>query len=330
MSRTYDDQVLYDQLARFTGGEEVRSRNGKYECHISCPACGHSSRKGYEHFSFSRYGYRCFSCGYSGYLPSLAQKLGFKPDSTAPRRERKNDDWKPAPPRRWQADPMAWVDRYTSAFDTVTHWQKYKPFSLDSILRWRLGIGVLPSCACQHRRLIYPVIVDGRVVALRGRRLNCDCQKWKQAAGSDVVLFNEQAVTPGCVVVIVESPVDVMLCSQYALPTSLPVIPVAGTAGAGTFKDEWIERLAVKKPAAFLVWLDNDLAGTPSADIYPQLVTEWRAKHPDAKNLPIANGPALAERLATTRIPTKCHQWPRGTPAKVDLSWLLAQRKQAA
>jgi hypothetical protein len=45
----------------------------------------------------------------------------------------------------------------------------YKPLSLDSILRWKLGVGILPSSRCEKRRLILPVFDGGRLVAFHGR-----------------------------------------------------------------------------------------------------------------------------------------------------------------
>jgi hypothetical protein len=325
---TYDNPELYERLVTWTHGEEVRY-GIRTECYITCPSCKHASSKKSPHFSFSRRGGKCFSCGYKARLESLAAKLGYRPDSTyQPRDDRPKRVFEPAPPRNWQKNPNAWVDRFTSAHDVMPQWQQYRPLlTLESIARWRLGVGVLPSCACKHKRLIYPVMVAGQVVALRGRSIACDCQKWAQSAGSQVVLFNEEAVTPGCVVAVVESPVDVMIWEQHPMPTRLPFIPVAGTAGAGTWKAEWTERLAAKRPAAFLVWLDNDLAGTPNEWTYRQLMAEWHAKHPTATTPPQQNGPKIATLLAATRIYTQCYQWPKGTPPKADYGWLLSQRK---
>jgi hypothetical protein len=75
----------------------------------------------------------------------------------------------PQEPRQWQQRPEYYLSGYTGALDRVTRWVAYKPLTLDSIMRWKLGVGMFPASRSEHRRLILPVFAEGRIVAFHGR-----------------------------------------------------------------------------------------------------------------------------------------------------------------
>lgn len=138
----------------------------KGRVHLVCPNCGKEPKQGQVHCSFSDKGFYCFPCGTGGSLQRLAELLQVQPDGFAPAVQRHTE---PRKPKQWQRDPERYVDDYCAALDRVTHWSAYKPLTLESIARFRLGVGKLPASRCEHRRLILPVYAAGQVVALHGR-----------------------------------------------------------------------------------------------------------------------------------------------------------------
>ena len=292
--------------------------HGNGEVWTSCPSCGKDQGRKATHFSFSLRGWKCFSCGYSGRnLQKLADQYGTVPVLSPPLPERLPE---PRKPRHWQLDPHRFIDGYCAALDRVGRWQAYRPpLTLETIGHRRLGVGVLPASACQHRRLIYPVQMAGQIVALRGRALTCDCPKWLSAGGSQTVLYGLEQVTHGSRVIICESPCDAMLAMQM----EPEIVTIAGTAGAGTWKADWTAELVRRQPRDILVWLDNDLAGSPNAATYRALLRAWIQAHPTAPRRPEPAGPRIANDLNRAGLHATLYQWPDATPPKADLGWML-------
>lgn len=305
---------LFAGLCQAVGGHPDR----RGHVHITCPECGKEVKRGQTHCSFSARGVHCFVCGYSASLQKLAEALGARPLQPArihqPRQE-------PPKPRQWQQAPERYLQAFLEALDRVEAWQRYKPLTLESISRWQLGVGVLPSSQCSHRRLIYPLLEAGRIVGFRGRAIRCDCPKWLTAGGSLTMLWGLELVTSGCDILVVENPVDAMLAMQVE-PTA---VAVGSTAGAATWRDEWTAGLVERRPRRVLVWLDHDLAGNGSRYHHAELVAAWRVRNPTAKRLPCANGPKICNRLLAAGLRASLYQWPAGTPPKADLGSLLTQ-----
>lgn len=282
----------------------------KGEVWIDCPRCG----KDRKHFSFSaEHGAHCFSCDYSGSLAQVAELLSIAPDDRARPARRAVQ---PQAPRSWQQRPDYYLDRYCGALDRVTCWQAYKPLSLDSIARYRLGVGVLPSSRCTHRRLILPIFDGGHVVAFHGRAyVEGDTEaKWLTAGGgSKQVLFNADRLQPGATVAIVENFIDAILAMQ----TYPDVTAVAG-GGVG-WRDEWTAQIVASRPRHVLILLDNDLAGFPNAETYAVLSAQWQRERP-GKPLPEPRGPKIARALLAAGVRSvRGPNWPRGTPPKHDI-----------
>ncbi len=292
----------------------------KGECWIECPYCG----KGKRHFSFSERGYKCFSCNQKGSLMALAAHAGASTTSQYPSRlyQKPQELQKP---RNWQLNPGRYVDDFCAVLDRIQRWQEYKPLSLDTIARWRLGVGVLTATKCKHRRLIVPIYLAGNVVALRGRAISCDCPKWLSAAGSQAALYNQDLLKAGADLIVCENHVDALLAMQHA-----DVVAVASTAGAGTWKPEWTQAIAESKPRRVIVWYDNDLAGQPNAETYRAELLAWREEHPDGWRAPQPNGPKVANDLLEAGVKAVLYHWPRGTPVKADLAYALERRLRRA
>jgi hypothetical protein len=288
----------------------------KGEVWIDCPWCGH----GKKHFSFSERGYKCFSCDRKGKaLSAIAAELSIQPDERARPVRRAQA---PQQPRQWQQRPEFWLDRFCGALNRVQAWQSYKPLSLDSIAKYRLGVGKLPASRCEYPRLVIPVFAAGRCVALHGRAyLAGDTEaKWLTAGGSSKqVLFNIDAVRAGSDVAICENFVDAILVMQR-YPD---VVAVAG--GGASWQESWTQQLIERRPRAVLVLLDNDLAGWPNEPTYAALSAAWQRERPGA-TIPEPRGPKIATALLSAGLRrVRGPDWPRGTPAKWDIGSELMQ-----
>lgn len=316
-------QKLFDTLCEQLHVEP----DSRGEVWIDCPSCG----KDRKHFSFSEdHGGHCFACDYNGSLAAIAELLRIQPDERAQPARRAQ---KAQAPRDWQQRPEYYLERYGAALNRVQAWQAYKPLSLDSIARYRLGVGRLPASRCEHPRLVLPVFdVAGRCVALHGRAyLPQDTEaKWLSAGGSSKqVLFNLAAVRPGCDVAICENFVDAILVQQ-CYPE---VVAVAG--GGASWQDEWTQQLAQYRPRAVLVLLDNDLAGWPNQITYNELLARWHEEMagrllagtiPSIPTPPEPRGPKIATALLAAGLRrVRGPNWPRGTPAKWDIGSELMQ-----
>lgn len=304
--------ALFDSLCAQLHVEPDR----KGEVWIACPNCGREKK----HFSFNERTAHCFGCDYSLSLAQLAEQLQIAPDERARPVRRAQE---PVAPRQWQKRPDYYLDRYCGAFDRVQRWQAYKPLTLDSIARHRLGVGVLPASRCEKRRLIVPIFSQGTVVAFHGRAYLPDDAdvKWLTAGGSSKqVLFNADSLHGSPTVVIVENFVDAILVMEQE-PS---LVAVAG--GGVSWRDEWSAQIAASRPKHVLILLDNDLAGWPEPRTYALLSAQWAIEHPNVKP-PEPRGPKIASSLLAAGVRSvRGPDWPRGTAPKWDIGQELMQR----
>ena len=305
-----------------------------------CVFCGKEYKHGQTHFVFNHKGYKCFICSASGGLVALARHLGIIPEKGSNSNVGKLFNFPVVrsiahKPVQQQAAP-AWLlhpDRAQGALiahpGRIALWQKYKPISGEAIAKYGLGCGVLPATACRHARLTYPVYQDKKIIALRGRAIDCDCPKWLSSAGSKAALFTTEQLYPGCDIIICENPIDAILAAQY---TNWHIVGAASTSGAGTFRDEWVDRIANIEPASIIVWLDNDGAGCANKEAYvkykQEFIETFRKKFPDRQipQIPTPNGIKIASMLRAKGAPVKVYQWPVGTPYKYDIGQLIIDR----
>lgn len=254
---------------------------------------------------------------------------------------------KPYTPPGWLHRVDALIARYAAHPDRYRLWYAYKALRPATVDRWRLGVGVLPSTWCRQERLIYPVVVDGATVGLRGRAVTphacpnndgvmAECPSWLSAGGSQAALWGWDLLAPavcppGRNIVVDENPVDAMLTMQIE-PS---VVALAGTGGAGTWRPEWTLRIAATRPAQIVIWYDNDLAGAPNAETYAAEAARWQARHPDIARVPEPAGPkrvrefrALAPQYGGYLVDV--YDWPAGTPLHYDAGAHLSAFVRAA
>jgi hypothetical protein len=156
------------------------------------------------------------------------------------------------------ARPDVLLERYENHPRRFEAWQAHKPVSVETIRRKRLGMGVLPASRCKHERLIVPILDGTMLVGLRGRAIACSCGKWLVAGGTTLEmlpLYNQEALQPGCVVWIVENPVDALLLTERT--------PYAGVAtySVSYWRQAWTETLQAAQPELMIVAYDNDDPG---------------------------------------------------------------------
>jgi len=281
---------------------------------VECPACGEKRDK---KSAFNKSGHHCFVCGANTPLTELAEKLNV---NTALKPERRVFVTKPLKPRYWHKEPERWLQRTLAHPRRLELWQQYRPFTMESIATYRLGVGIVPSTPCQHDRLTYPYL-DGERVTLRGRAIDCDCPKWLSAGGSTAALWGIERLIPSAVVVLCESPVDAMLLMQH----DPYLVAVAGTAGASTWRPEWTRTIVGSHPSFLLVVYDNDLPGQATGETRQNLAKAWLQKNRKRRKLPIANGPRVANEIARNGIETYLYPW-QDAPPKADVGWLLTTK----
>lgn len=282
--------ILQSLIAHLSPDEKRTGRGLEY--YIDCPDCGRT--KNLKRCSFSDRGYFCFSCGEGGGLGKLAEQTGLGEREYTPMPRRKENP--PEPPPAWILNPPT----YPIAVDA---WQKYAPILTPEIItEKRLGMGVLPQSACKHARLILPIYVDGLLVGLRGRSLDCDCPKWLAPGGTKIVrypLYNIEAVQPGSVVLIVENPIDALLIGLTG-----DAVGVA-TYSTSYWLDIWADALIDKRPQIVVVAYDNDLPGNGGAHRRDEMIAEWLKTH---DRVPKARGIKLANELQP-RLPVVLYDW---------------------
>lgn len=281
----------------------------------TCPFCSAGPRKSAAH---EERGFRCFVCGWHG-ADDLAATLGL----AGYERPAQRPAPAPQPPKRWQRDPQAYQDRYTGHLDRVTLWRAYKPLTLESIQRFGLGVGVLPSSPCTHPRLTYANLETGQPTGFRGRRLRCDCkEKWITAGGSGGWLAGAHLLRPGARVLMVENWIDGLLCMQR-WPGC---VAVASTLGASGWSDAMLDLIIASKPLGVKQIGDNDHACLPNAETIRHIQTVINPERVAAGKKPLKISRRWHQHAAYLRdagIPVTQHIWPAGTPYRYDPGSML-------
>jgi len=178
----------------------------------------------------------------------------------------------PAPLPSWLLDAEQHVRRYAGHAQAVALWQDYRPLTTKTIAAYRLGYGTLPAyaSACNHPRLVVPLIWNNEIVGLHGRALGCECGKWRGASRHPEhgkFLYNHATlkVCAGKPLFILENPADALLMEQED-----PGACAVATLGVTMWRDEWTAWLRYFAPSFVIVAYDNDHAGCPSRAVYAQ------------------------------------------------------------
>lgn len=280
-----------------------------------CPFCSAGPRKSAAH---EQRGFRCFVCGWHG-ADDLAATLGLAGyERPAPRPQEA-----PRKPAYWHHNPQAYQDGYLGHLDRLRLWQAYKPLTLESISRYQLGVGVLPASKCKHSRLTYAnVEAPGPPQGFRGRALGCNCPKWLTAGDSGVWLWGASLLRPGAKVLMVENPIDAILCMQR-WPGC---VAVASTGGANGWNDEMLEQIAESKPAGVKQIGDNCHAGLPNAETVEYVLRVVNPAREAEGKQPLTiskRWPQHAAMLRRLGVPVAAHAWPAGTPYQYDAGQMI-------
>ena len=311
--------------------------------HAVCPFC--AAPIGYHFYVYSlrnRQGAVCWSCGYRGSLSKLAAALdvqGTESPVAAPR------DLPPAPVAPWAADDA--LERYRRGMrsrwlEVVKAWASYKPLSEQTIRDNDLGLGKLPLYHEQdnrwyesrYPRLLYPLVEGGRIAGIAGRAfLPADTgPKWLTGSCSTLILHGLDTIEPGDMVIWVENRVDRLLVLEER-PDARCI-----ASGGLTWRPEWLDAIAARKPRAALVWFDNDVSGCPSSAEYIRGKAAWLAKmRSQVKAGKIAQippfqeprGPVIANELLKRGVKASVYRWANGTPEHQDIGSVIVQERQA-
>ncbi len=323
---------LFERLAQKLG-IEPRSDG---ELHVECPNCGKPPKPGQTHFSIYRrdgesFGH-CFVCGFSAGPQKLA-KLYLDGETPAPTSRPKRKQSASTPKRYWWQDhPSDTLARMTrlSVDERLAHWQRYKPITRAMVERYQLGYGTLPlmeswrggfrpASKCTHDRLLVPLFEDGHLVGVRGRAIDCDCGKWLSPAGNKAVLYNAEALTPGCTVVIVENAIDALLLTHVTAPHIIGVATLSVSyllpRGDTWTRPGWIAQLHAARPKGILVWYDNHRPGNGNGK------REWLAEH---KTDIMPNGVKLVNGLLREGFDARLYDWKGGEHGQ-DVGDIIAQ-----
>lgn len=319
-----DMSHLFDSIHKQLQG--TPNRRGFYNA--DCPFCGKPAKQGQNHFGYNEQSFRCFVCGASGGIAKLASHLrldavGYTPIQRVPVPE------KPAVP--WQLHPDKLLNCYRSNPRRFNMWQHYKALAAETVTRCDFGLGRLPF---QHKDgrwylshqewLIVPLWEEGKLVGLRGRNCTQQGPKWISATGTAYTLWGVNFVRPGAITWLCENYVDAAWLMQEH-----PEWCAIAIGGATTWKTEWAEMLAARKPEMVIVALDNDLPGQAAGVLRGKLEQAWvqqRGTEP-----PPANGPKIANSLLHLGVNAVLFQWPDAAPIKAGLDWILEQHvKEAA
>ncbi len=290
-------------------------------CHIVCPFCG----KGNRHCAFSKHGFRCLFCGAHGSLTRLAQRVHLATDA----------DWAPKPRQipppviPWQANAVERIARAMCHPERIARWSAYKPLNVETLDKHCFGYGRLPFRGKNGRWyesktewLIVPLFENGVIVGLRGRNVGNEGPKWISATGTRYVLWGIDYVRSEAPVWVCENYVDAAWLMQEH-----PDMCAVALGGATTWRSEWADQLAARRPGPIVVALDNDLAGQAQGALYETLRAQWRAEHPDLVEPTWLNGPRIANDLLAHGLTVRLFRWPPHAPAKAGVDWLLMQER---
>lgn len=302
--------------------------------HVVCPWCGAEPRFHFYIYQFrnGKSGAVCWSCGYRATLRQLADALDVQGDERPVQAPR---ELPPAPVAPWATDDA--LSRYRHAMGqrwpaVVAAWQAYKPLSEQSIRSADLGLGKLPLYdeagdrwyESRYPRLLYPLIEGGRIVGIAGRAYLPEDTgpKWLTGSCSTLILHGLDTIEPGDTVIWVENRVDRLLVLEER-----PDVRCLASGGL-TWRPEWLEAIAARRPRAVLIWFDNDVSGCPSAAEYIRGKAAWLArmqaqvKAGKIKQVPPFQEPrglVIANALLERGVKASVYQWANGTPEHQDI-----------
>ena len=285
------------------------------ECHVACPACGKETKKGQTHFSFSERGGHCFVCGSEFSLQALAAHYGIEGDALIQPIERQEKPKREAPALDFDRLALGY-NRWPVIYEK---WRAYKPIPDEVIDKNNLGYGIFPrhSSRCSHYRLIVPIYDQHRCIGLRGRAIDCDCGRWLSPAGSQMFLYNWQALkdAQGKLLFIVENPIDALMLELVS-----DGIKAVATLGVTIWQDEYTDMIVAANPLRVIVAYDHDVPGNGGT---PEMQRDWAESH--GGKVPEAGGIKVVNKLLRAGVKALLFPWPADSPVKSDIGDVIGE-----
>jgi hypothetical protein len=258
----------YDELTELLRTNNLDYREHGEELIMSCPFndCDADSHGNEAHFYINKSTglYDCKKCGEKGNLLTLKRHFGTEPA-------------RPKLPKRLPASLDKQVAMYhdTMPNDIRDYLRDERLLSDEIIDYFQLGYMERKD----GRWITIPVTDrDGTVLYIKLRKdpiSPVDSRPKYKSTGGEASIFNAQILRdkPDALV-ICEGEFDCMVLRSMGIPA------ICSTAGAGTFKSEWIGQLNYVRE--LYVLLDNDDAGIKGAD---SLIASLTAAHPSSSVL---------------------------------------------
>lgn len=207
------------------------------------------------------------------------------------------DESKPLPLGDFPWDPRyvdVWHDAlYTEAGTNALNYLKdVRGFNDETIKKWKIGYYTMVRGDKVYEEFIsIPMLnehmrpVNFRFRSVPGKCKYCDgkgckqCKdsgevrkKYRPCTGRPLVLFGAHTLSADSdtSVLVLEGELDVIAASQYGYDTNV----VSSTAGATTFKDEWLD--LIEPYRSFTLALDDDEAGNTGADALAEKLGRYR------------------------------------------------------
>jgi len=245
-------------------GIDYVERRGELSAKCVFNGCDDDSRRDEYHLSFKKDTgqYHCFKCDEKGNLTTLKKFFGDE--------DEKPKQKKPANDRLCQTPEKEAAKRHNQLTTEVRAYLETERGINDSMIKYfQLGQ------TKQYSRTWITIPVkgfDGGVAFFKLRRWPADdegIEKYRVYPGGSATLFNGNVLASKKPdeVMVVEGEFDVIIATQNKLPTT-----VSSTAGATTFKEEWLRHFEYTR--TLWLCLDNDEKGRAGADKITLMFTE--------------------------------------------------------
>ena len=221
--------------------------------------------------------YDCKKCGEKGNLQTLRQHFGLLPEPKAQAKRL------PA-----SIDKQAAIYHDVMPNDIREYLRTERMLSDDVIDEHQLGYME------QHGRHWITIPVTDRTGSVLFLKLRQDPYRPVEGqpkyihtpTGSESSIFNTKVLnSKPDTIVICEGEFDCMLLQSLGIPA------ISSTAGAGTFKDEWVEQLSFVRE--FYVLMDNDDKGRDGAD---KLISKLADVHPNSSVMRVSLPPQVGDK----------------------------------
>ena len=268
----------YQELTELLRDNNIsyREQGDELITHCLFAGCDDNSRGLEAHLYINKHTglYDCKKCGEKGNLVTLKQHFGVEIS-------------RPTPPKRMPAslDKQAAIYHDTMPEDIKEYLRTERLITDEDIDNYQLGYME------QHGKKWITIPVTDRTgsvlfLKLRQDPFNpADGQPKYMSTGGEASVYNAQVLSnkPDAIV-ICEGELDCLVLRSLGIPA------ICSTAGAATFKDEWVAQLDFVRD--FYVLMDNDEAGRAGAG---SLIAKLSAAHPSSSVLHVTLPPEVGE-----------------------------------